>query len=297
MIEKPTQSRYLFPDAFFTAPLKTWARVVLQKISFVAQHCFLEQVVHYKALSDMEHEFLVVCASHPSGVPIYLSIDRIAGGGTTTKQVRCTSRVSSSPSSTSAPCGQPIKIACPSLANDRVQISHNCTPAPILAQHGDSVILSMVDFTSRTNASGSEKRLRPSLLHLSILLPIICEHFPRYRLLSSQCYLFARATYLVLIDHFDGMEIKCPDARRAGTWRGLHTSLLSAIPGAIFSLALGGVALANLTLLSAHPALLAAGSGIMAYNGWKLYHAITLQIAPNRREIRCAYPICRATSR
>jgi hypothetical protein len=92
----------------------------------------------------------------------------------------------------------------------------------------------------------------------------------------------------VLIDYFDGVEITCPEARRAGTWRGLHISLWSAIPGALFSLALGGVALADSTLLSAPRALLDPCGDLMVRKGWKLYRAITLQIAVNRREIRCA---------
>jgi hypothetical protein len=290
MPRKPHQSPYLFPDVFSTFPLKTWADVVFKELYLITEECFLEQVVHCKALSDMEHEFLVVCASHrPSGCQIWLGIDRIAGG-TTTKRVRCTSHV---PSSTSAS----IKTALPCLANDQVQVSHDGTPAPIIAQHGESVILSSVDFTSRPNAYGDVKRPHPSLLHLAILLPIICKHFPLYMLLSYQCYFFARATCLALIDCFDGSEKGDSKARGAGTWRGLHVSLWSAIPGALCRLALGGVALAGLTLLSVHPALLVPYGGLAVSGGWKLYRAISLQIAVNRREIRCAYPICSATSR
>jgi hypothetical protein len=238
-----------------------------------------------------------VCASHrPSGCQIWLGIDRIAGG-TTTKRTRCTSHVPSSPSSTSAPCDKSIKMAFPCLANDQVQVSHNGKPGPITAQHGKYVTLSSFDFTSRPNAYGDEKRPHPSLLHLAILLPIICKHFPLYTLLSYQCYFFARATCLALIDYFDGVEKEHSKARRAGTWRGLHVSLVSAIPGAMCSLALGGVALAELTLLSVHPAVLVPYGGLMVSGGWKLYRAISLQIAVNRREIRCAYPICSATSR
>ncbi len=71
------ENHYLFPDTFYTAPLETWAAAI-QRLASEARQCLLEQVVHYKALSDMEHEFLVVYASHPSGSKIVLGIDRNA---------------------------------------------------------------------------------------------------------------------------------------------------------------------------------------------------------------------------
>ena len=71
------ENYHLFPDTFYTAPLETWAAAI-QRLASEARQCLLEQVVHYKALSDMEHEFLVVYASHPSGSKIVLGIDRNA---------------------------------------------------------------------------------------------------------------------------------------------------------------------------------------------------------------------------
>ncbi|KAI0285970.1 hypothetical protein BGY98DRAFT_250181 [Russula aff. rugulosa BPL654] len=65
----------LLPDTFSIAPLETWADAI-QLLSFEAERCFLQKVEHYKALSDMEHEFLVVYASHPSGSQIVLGVDR-----------------------------------------------------------------------------------------------------------------------------------------------------------------------------------------------------------------------------
>jgi hypothetical protein len=62
-----TRENLFFPNTFYTTPLETWAAAI-QRQSSEAKQCFLEQVLHYKALSDMEHEFLVVYASHPSGL-------------------------------------------------------------------------------------------------------------------------------------------------------------------------------------------------------------------------------------
>src|SRR5258708_14079510 len=69
------ENYHIFPDTFDT--IETWA-VATQRLVSEAGQCLLEQVVHYKALSDMEHEFLVVYASHPSGSKIVLGIDRNA---------------------------------------------------------------------------------------------------------------------------------------------------------------------------------------------------------------------------
>jgi hypothetical protein len=71
------ENPHLFPNTFYTPPLETWAAAI-QRLSSEAEQCFLEEVVHCKALSDMEHEFLVVSASHPSGSKIVLGIDRNA---------------------------------------------------------------------------------------------------------------------------------------------------------------------------------------------------------------------------
>src|ERR1035438_755348 len=72
----PRENNHLSPNTFYTAPLETWAAAIQRQPE--ARRCFLERVVHYKALSDMEHEFLVVYASHPSGSKIVLGVDRNA---------------------------------------------------------------------------------------------------------------------------------------------------------------------------------------------------------------------------
>ena len=59
------------------ASWKPWAAAI-QRQSSEAEQCSIKVVVHYKALSGMEHEFLVVYASHPSGSTIVLGVDRNA---------------------------------------------------------------------------------------------------------------------------------------------------------------------------------------------------------------------------
>src|SRR5258708_3764474 len=168
------ENHYLFPDTFYTAPLETWAAAI-QRLASEARKCLLEQVVHYKALSDMEHEFLVVYASHPSGSKIVLGIDRnaqdfvsaasklkraSASQGTDTTQPSTAKTVASSSalylntlmsakltplySSSSSSSGEESSH----LAYDGVQVSHDRTRAPILAQHAPCVPLYTVTFAS-----------------------------------------------------------------------------------------------------------------------------------------------------
>jgi hypothetical protein len=68
------RSPHLFPDTFYTTPLDSWATVI-QRVPSKAKWCLIEQVIHYKTLSDMEHEFLVVHTSHLSGSKVMLGID------------------------------------------------------------------------------------------------------------------------------------------------------------------------------------------------------------------------------
>src|SRR6266852_3148617 len=151
------ENPHLFPNTLYTAPLETWAAAI-QRLSSAAKHCFLEKVVHYKALSDMEHELLVVYASHSSGSKIVLGVDRNA-------------QISARALSTIVK----IKSLLPSLsekessdlAYDRVQVSHDGTPAPILAQHGPHVPLFTINF-SPTSTFNSDVRRPPSLLQFSV---------------------------------------------------------------------------------------------------------------------------------
>jgi hypothetical protein len=310
---------HLFPDAFYIESLLTWAASI-HRLSFEAEQCLLNKVVHYKALSDMEHEFLIVYASHPSGSNIVLGLDRNAAevlpascseadagpSSSLLSSARYLSTLlhfSSSPPSSSSNSNEPGETS-PHLAYDSVQISHDGTPDPILAQHGPSVPLSTISFASSPSPSpsyphtpmdkdtlnrGQERerekqrhRPRPSLLHLSILLLTIHTHFPSYALLQYQCYFFARATCLTLIDHFCGAETVHAEGQRAATWRGVHVSLYSA----------GRAALQNMLLLPlADFPILVVPAGIFAmYSAVRLYDGNAVESEVDRRRIRSVSP-------
>jgi hypothetical protein len=270
------ENPHLFPNTFYTPPLETWAAAI-QRLSSEAEQCFLEEVVHCKALSDMEHEFLVVSASHPSGSKIVLGIDRNARDLATAACGRTPGSASqdtdtTQPSTVASSWARYLNtLVCakslpPSsstsssksshLAYDGVQVSHDGTPAPILAQHGPCVPLFHITFSSTsppltaststsTSSSNSDARRPPSLLHLSVLLLTIRTRFPSYDLLRYQCYFFARATCLALTDLFGGVETELEDGKRAATWRGVH----------VFGILPGSTALQDLLLLSARRAV------------------------------------------
>jgi hypothetical protein len=322
---KASKSPHLLPDTFYKAALETWAAAI-QQLPREAKQCFLDQVVHYKALSDMEHEFLVVYATHPSGSQIVLSVDRNAEEDVTQAPFQDASPESgataSSPSSSARYLGaiitrftsQPLSSSSdeneidgssPCPAYDGVQVSHDGTPTPILAHHGPSVALSTVTFTSshmspsqpptRTVAvsasssrEGRERSRRPSLLHLSVLLLTIRTHFPSYALLQYQCYFFARATCLSLIDLFRGTETELEEGGRASTWRGVHVSLYSA----------GRAALQNMLLLplAEFPALIVPAGLFAVYSAVKLYDGNVVENEVDRRRIRCGVIAFRPTS-
>ena len=269
-----TENHPLHPNTFYAAPLETWADAI-QRLSSDAEQCFLEKIEHYKALSDMEHEFLVVYASHPSGSKIVLGVDRNAQDPVTAacKQTSCStsqttdttqpSTVASSmarylntlvcaklsPLSSSARYLNTLVCAISQslsseeevsshLAYDGVQVSHDGTPAPILAQHGPCVPLYTIIFSSASpltapsstssTSSNSDARRLPSLLNLSVLLVTIRTSFPSYALLQYQCYFFARATCLALMDLFGGVVTDLEEGKRVATWRGVHVSQYSA---------------------------------------------------------------------
>jgi hypothetical protein len=286
------KSPHIFPDTFYSAPLDAWATAI-QRIPSEAKRCLIEQVVHYKALSDMEHEFLVVHASHPSGSKVVLGVDRNADVLTAAQQHTPTELVEAAgPSSSlrsSARYLSTLMNFCPSSpslpeaspqqpAYDSVQVSHDASPAPILAQHGPSVPLSTVSFSPEPAGLGRATR-RPSLLHLSVLLLTIRTHFPSYALLQYQCYFFARATCLALVDIFGGAEVQHEEGQKAATWRGVHVSLYSA----------GRAALQNMMLLplAEFPVLIVPAGLFAAYSAVKLYDGNVVESDVDRRRIRC----------
>ncbi|KAI0272453.1 hypothetical protein BC834DRAFT_856774 [Gloeopeniophorella convolvens] len=275
-------SPHLFPATFYAEPLETWA-AALHTLPLEAAHCVLEQIVHYKAHADMEHEFLVVHARHPSGAEIVLGVDRnveaLVPPAPTGPDgsAPAPEPVSPSASSSARYLGTLLHLGVPSgppspgaeagpPAYDGVQVSHDGTPAPILAQHGPA---------------------RPSLLHLSILLLTIRAHFPSYALLEHQCYFFARATTLALRDAFRGAEAaETAHAFRGATWRGVHVSLFAA----------GRAALQNMLLLPlADAPVLAVPAGLFAaYSALRMYEGHAVGEVADRRRIRCVVSLCRA---
>src|SRR6267154_46273 len=189
----------------------------------------------------MEHEFLVVYAGHPSGSKIVPGVDRNAQDLTTAASNRTSG--SASQDTTQPPTVASLSarylntLVCaellpPSsstssssesshLAYDGVQVSHDSTPVSILAQHGPCVPLYTITFSSTsppltastsTSTFNSDARHPPSLLHLSVLLLTIRTHFQSYDLLQYQCYFFARATCIALMDIFRGVETELEEA-------------------------------------------------------------------------------------
>jgi len=321
---KTSENPHLFPDTFYTFPLEAWAAAI-QRLPSETEQCLIDQVVHHKALSDMEHEFLIVYATHPSGSKIVLGVDRngeehtaapnsesesqralassTSSGGpalaattpssleSLTSSTRYFSTLithlgsqptpSSSPNEDErTPASEPFGQH-PARAYDGVQVSHDGTPEPILAHHGPSVPLSTISFTSSHSSSTSEGSSadpsRPSLLHLSVLLLAIRTHFPSYELLQYQCYFFARATCLALVDLFGGTETEHEEGRRAATWRGVHVSLYSA----------GRAALQNMLLLplAEFPALIVPAGLFAVYSAVKLYDGNVVESEVDRRRI------------
>ncbi|KAN0118539.1 hypothetical protein V8E52_004962 [Russula decolorans] len=241
------ENHHLFPNTFYT--LETWEAEIRRPFS-EANQCFLEEVVHYKALSAKEHEFLVVYASHPSGSKIVLGVDRNAQDLATAPSKRTSG--SAYPDTDTTQSLLPSSSTSPPellhLAYDGVQVSHDGTPEPILAQHGPCVRLYTITFSSPPLTARP-----PSLLHLTVLLRTINTHFRFYDLLQYQCYFFARATCLALMVLFGGVETELEEGKRAATWRGVHTSLYSP----------GSMAEQDMLLLSAVRAPLILPAGLL----------------------------------
>jgi hypothetical protein len=295
-MDSSDRSPHLFPDTFYTAPLDSWATAI-QRVPSEAKRCLIEQVVHYKALSDMEHEFLVVHASHPSGSKVVLGVDRNADVFTAAQQhahAEAADADAAGPSSSLASSARYLstlmrfQTSLPETSSssrqpayDSVQVSHDSTPAPILAQHGPSVPLSTVSFSPAPPTPPLGRRAmrrQPSLLHLSVLLLTIRTHFPSYALLQYQCYFFARATCLALVDIFGVAEVQHEEGQRAATWRGVHVSLYSA----------GRAALQNMLLLplAEFPVLIVPAGLFAAYSAVKLYDGNVVESEVDRRRIR-----------
>ncbi|KAN0121136.1 hypothetical protein V8E52_003724 [Russula decolorans] len=261
------ENHHLFPNTFYTAPLETWAAAIQQRFS-EAKKCFLEQVVHYKALSDMEHEFLVIYASHPSGSKIVLGVDRNAQDLAIAASKQSSSSASQDTDTTQR------STESSDLAYDCVQVSHDGTPAPILAQHGPCIPLYTITFSSTSSPLTARP---PSLLHLSVLLLTIHTHFPFYALFQYQCFFFARVTSLALMDLFGGVEMELEEGKRAATWRGVHVSLYSA----------GRTALQNMLLLPLveFPVLIVPAGFFAVYSAVKLYDGNAVVSEVDRRRI------------
>jgi hypothetical protein len=326
---KASENPHLFPDTFYAVPLETWAAAI-QRLPSETEQCLIDEVVHHKALSNMEHEFLIVYATHPSGSKIVLGVDRnreelAAASNSESGESQQASSSSSGPAATTTPSslesltsstryfstlithlgsqpppgpssspneGEERTPASepfgqhPARAYDGVQVSHDGTPEPILAHHGPSVPLSTISFSftssrgahSFTSEGSSADPSRPSLLHLSVLLLAIRTHFPSYEVLQYQCYFFARATCLALVDLFGGTETEHEEGRRAATWRGVHVSLYSA----------GRAALQNMLLLplAEFPALIVPAGLFAVYSAVKLYDGNVVESEVDRRRIR-----------
>ncbi|KAI9440448.1 hypothetical protein H4582DRAFT_1936972 [Lactarius indigo] len=240
------RSPHLFPDAFYTAPLDAWATAI-QRVPSEAERCLIEQVVHYKALSDMEHEFLIVYACHPSGSKVVLGIDRNADVLTAAQEH------AGSPEAAGA-------IVFAGIARRHAR-TDSCPTRPLCP--------SLDRFFSLAP--------RPSLLHLSVLLLTIRAHFPSYALLQYQCYFFARATCLALVDIFGGAEVQHEEGQRAATWRGVHVSLYSA----------GRAALQNMLLLPLveFPVLIVPAGLFAVYSAVKLYDGNVVESDVDRQRI------------
>jgi hypothetical protein len=245
----------------------------------------------------MEHEFLVVYAHHPSGAPIVLGVDRNAERPTVAPQQGFPgSKLSPSaaPPSTSylgtlmhTGTARQLSGLFPRLAYDGVQVSHGGTPTPILKQHGDSVPLSFIGFaphhrrtgaTASTSNNDSEPR-RPSPVHLSVLLLTIRNLFPSYTLLWHQCYFFARATCLALMDLFGGVETELGGRRKAATWCGVHVSSFSAAHAELLRVLLVAVA--------EPPAALVPAGFWAFYSVAKLCDGNVVKSEVDRHRIRC----------
>ena len=330
---KAGKNPHLFPDTFYKAPLETWAAAI-QQLPRETKQCFLDQVVHYKALSDMEHEFLVIYATHPSGSQIVLGVDRNASedgtlattssesqqapsesgsGATATATATASSSLSSSArylgtliarfgSQPSASDENDGSSPCP--AYDGVQVSHDGTPLPILAHNGPSVALSTITFTSsHTHTSQSPTRTRAVMASASSRDP---EPSRRPSLLHLSVLLLAIRTHF---PSYALLHYQCYFFSRAtclsliDLFRGTETVLeegrrASTWRGVHVSLySAGRAALQNMLLLplAEFPALIVPAGLFAVYSAVKLYDGNVVENEVDRHRIRCDFIVFRAT--
>ncbi|KAA1468937.1 hypothetical protein DENSPDRAFT_834437 [Dentipellis sp. KUC8613] len=204
--------------------LEDWASRV-QRDGRVSHKYTLHRVVHMKAQTDMEHEFLLIHAVSPSGNTVVLGVDRNASGDEPT------------PASSRSPSRLDVNLkpGCPNphpdkqSAFDWVEVSSNGTTEHITSKHGPSIVLSTLTFPDDANVA-----LSPTLTHLSVLLQVVRREFPDYALLEHQCYWFARTIFLALLRLFHGVEEPHPENHiLQATFRGAHVSLYEASMTAI----------------------------------------------------------------
>ncbi|KAI0048761.1 hypothetical protein FA95DRAFT_1557686 [Auriscalpium vulgare] len=272
-------SHILFPTQLHASTLESWAAALHACPD--AAHCHLEDIVHHKAVAGMEHELLIVTARHPSGALIVLGVDRNAEEGIEAAESSVSSRyflnsiVDSAQSASGGASSSSTEQA--DAAFDGVQVSHDGTPAPILARHGTTLPLSTLTFPAPSSPSTTPDT-RPTLLHLSVLLLTLHTHFPAYVLLRHQCYFFARSTVLALAALFAGNETPHPEhAALQATWRGAHVSLYDA----------GKTALQNMLLLPLldFPILIVPAGLFAVYSAVRLYDGHAVSNEEERRKI------------
>jgi hypothetical protein len=269
MSTQPLRNPHHFPNSSYVSSLDAWAANLQSVVTREEARCvYVERVVHYKASSDMEHEFLVVYARHSSGASIVLGVDRNAEehmDQATSARYALNKVMSVSNQGSAEDKGV--------TAFDGVEVSHNGTADPILTRHGPSIELNTLTFASNSINTG------PNLHKLTVLLLVIRTHFPSYILLKHQCYFFARAAVLSLAAVFTGVE--APHAVNyalQGTWRGAHVSLYDA----------GKTALQNMMLLPLieFPVLLVPAGLFALYTTVSLYDGCSVTGPRDRLEIR-----------
>ncbi|KAI0029554.1 hypothetical protein K488DRAFT_56126 [Vararia minispora EC-137] len=264
---------HLFPESSYVASLDAWAANLQTAGTYLeAKSCTIEHVVHYKASSDMEHEYLVVHARHSSGALVVLGVDRNAEEH---MDQATSSRYITNAISLFSGRGRSSDEDRGVVAFDGVEVSHDGTAEPITSRHGPSIELNTLSFSSRSD-SGS--RTAPTLHNLTVLLLVIRSHFPAYMLLRHQCYFFARATLLSLSTIFPSRQTPHPENYALqGTWRGAHVSLFAA----------GKTAIQNMLLLPLieFPVLLVPAGLFALYTTVSLYDGHTVTGPRDRLEI------------
>jgi len=271
MASNDTRNLHLFPTSSYVASLDAWAANLQTAATYAeACNCIIERIVHYKASSDMEHEYLVVHSRHPSGAAVVLGVDRNAEEHMDqATSARYMMNKISSVSRLERPSDEDRGL----VAFDGVEVSHDGTAEPIISRHGPSIELNSISFPSNSP---------PTLHNLTVLLLVIRRHFPSYILLRHQCYFFARAALLSLCNIFSGIESPHPENYALqGTWRGAHVSLYAA----------GKTALQNMLLLplAEFPMLLVPAGLFALYSTVSLYDGHSITGPRDRLEIRCVH--------